>query len=212
MPTRPRRRPKRQRPRSGSSDPPATEAPTTDPPSTEAPTTEAPTATTAAASGTGLDATFGTDGILLSPQSETDNDRAISVAQGADGLIYTAGFTSIGDDHMFAVSRFTDDGAPDPSFGDGGTAAINVTEGGGGAEVARGLVVQDDGMVLVAGPFEKDPTAEGDAAGDLDIAVIRLDATGPPTRRSVRTASPRSTSVPARRSTPRRTSPTTRGV
>jgi uncharacterized delta-60 repeat protein len=165
---------------SAADDPPATPSPTTDPPSTAAPTTEAQTETTAAASGSGLDATFGTDGILVSPQSETDNDRAISVAHGADGLIYTAGFTSIGEDHMFAVSRYTDDGAPDPSFGDGGTAVINITEGGGGAEVARGLVVQDDGMVLVAGPFEKDPTAEGDAADDLDVAVIRLDATGTP--------------------------------
>jgi uncharacterized delta-60 repeat protein len=154
-----------------------TEAPSSDPSSSEAPAT---TTASTAASGTGLDATFGTDGILPSPQSATDDDRFISVTQGADGLIYTAGFTSIGDDHMFAVSRYTDDGAPDPTFGDGGTAAVNVTEGGGGAEVARGLVVQDDGMVLVAGPFEKDPTAEGDAAGDLDVAVIRLDATGTP--------------------------------
>ncbi len=58
--------------------------------------------------------------------------------------------------------------------------AVNVVVGGGGAEVARGLVVQNDGKVVVAGPFEKDPTADGQAAGDLDVAVIRLEANGTP--------------------------------
>ncbi len=163
---------------SAPTDPPDTEAPVTDPPTSEAPTTDA--STPPVAEGAAFDGTFGTDGVLASPQSAAEDDRFISVVQGPDGLIYTAGFTSAGDDHMFAVSRYTADGAPDATFGEGGTAAINVTEGGGGAEVGRGLVVQDDGMVLVAGPFEKDPTAEGDAADDLDIAVIRLDATGTP--------------------------------
>lgn len=160
---------------------PPSEAPVTTSAPTDPPATEAPAASTPPApAGSGFDTTFGTDGILASPQSATDNDRSISVAQGADGLVYTGGFTSAGDDHMFAVSRYTADGQPDASFGEGGTAAVNVIEGGGGAEVARGLVVQDDGMVVVSGPFETDPTAEGDAAGDLDIAVIRLDATGTP--------------------------------
>ena len=85
------------------------------------------------------------------------------MVEGADGLVYASGFTSIGEDHAFAVTRFAD-GAIDPTFGTGGTAVVNVAEGGGGAEVARGLVVQSDGKVLVAGPVENDPAAEGDAA------------------------------------------------
>ena len=81
---------------------------------------------------------------------------------------------------MFAVYRFNADGTADETFGEAGTAVVNVAEGGGGAEVGRGLVVQEDGKVLVAGPFEHDPAAEGEAADDLDIAVIRLDASGVP--------------------------------
>ena len=102
------------------------------------------------------------------------------MVEGPDGQIYASGFTSTGEDHAFAVSRFNPDGTADTTFGDGGTASVNVTVGGGGAEVARGLVVQDDGKVVVAGPFEKDPTADGQAAGDLDVAVIRLEANGTP--------------------------------
>jgi uncharacterized delta-60 repeat protein len=126
----------------------------------------------------GLDDGFGTSGLVAAAQSATEDDRFISVAEGPDGAIYTAGFTATGDDHMFAVSRYTADGEPDEAFGDGGTASINVAEGGGSAEVARGLVVEDDGTVLVAGPFEQAPDASGDAAKDLDVAVVRLDAAG----------------------------------
>jgi len=165
-------------------EPPPTDPPTTEPETTEAPTTEAPGTTTASTEappeGSGLDAAFGTEGVLATPQSDTDNDRFITVLEGPDGQIYTAGFTSTGDDHMIAVSRLNPDGSLDDTFGDGGTAAINVAEGGGGAEAGRGLVVQDDGKVVVAGPFENNPTAEGDAAGDLDVAVVRLEADGTP--------------------------------
>lgn len=144
-------------------------------------TSSASTATTEgtidAVAPSGLDSSFGVDGVLATPLSATDDDRFILV-EGADGLIYTSGFTAMGEDHAFAVSRFNPDGTPDESFGSGGTAVVNVAEGGGGAEVGRGIVVEDDGSVLVTGPFEKDPAAEGDAAKDLDIAVVRLDDAG----------------------------------
>ena len=136
---------------------------------TGSPTSAATSAsgTTAAASGSaasgsadsGLE-TFGADASLSTPISPTDNDRFISVVEGADGLVYASGFTSIGEDHAFAVTRFAD-GAIDPTFGTGGTAVVNVAEGGGGAEVARGLVVQSDGKVLVAGPVGVDPGGRG---------------------------------------------------
>ncbi len=149
-------------------------------------TTAADAPTTSAGTSAGvdpadvLDASFGSGGVLPTPLSTTDADRFISVAEGPDGQIYASGFSAEGDDHMFAVARFDPDGTPDATFGDGGVATVNVAVGGGGAEVARGLVVEDDGAVLVAGPFENDPTADGDAAGDLDVAVIRLTADGTP--------------------------------
>ena len=57
-------------------------------------------------------------------------------------------------------------------------AAINLAEGGASAEVGRGLVVEADGKVLVAGPFEANPGAPGNIGKDLDVAVIRLAAGG----------------------------------
>lgn len=159
-------------------DVPATEAPTTVPEATDAPAADTTAVEAPAASG--FDAAFGTDGVLATPISASEHDRFISVVEGPDGQIYASGFTSVGDDHAFAVSRFNPDGSADATFGDAGTASVNVTDGGGGAEAARGLVVQADGRVVVAGPFETDPTADGQAAGDLDIAVIRLQADGTP--------------------------------
>lgn len=147
------------------------------PTSASAASTAAPDTSTATASA-GLDPTFGIDGILATPISDADNDRYISVVHGPDGQLYAAGFTSVGEDHLFAVSRFDPDGTLDPTFGTGGTASVNVTEGGGGAEVGRGLAVHDDGTVVVAGPAEHDPSAEGEAAGDLDVAVIRFTPDG----------------------------------
>ncbi len=138
-------------------------------------------ATGSAASGSadlGLEP-LGANASLTTPISAADNDRFISVVEGPNGLVYAAGFTSTGEDHAFAVTRFAD-GALDTTFGAGGTAIVNVAENGGGAEVARGLVVQADGKVLLAGPYEKNPGAEGDAGKDLDVAVVRLDETGAP--------------------------------
>ena len=44
-----------------------------------------------ATGGSGLDASFGTDGILATPLSTTDHDRFISVVEGPDGLVVRLG-------------------------------------------------------------------------------------------------------------------------
>ncbi len=129
-----------------------------------------------AGSAADLESAFG--GKLAGPVSASDHDRFISVAEGPDGKIYAAGFVAAGKDNMIAVSRFNADGSLDASFGDGGTAAINVAVNGGSAEVGRGLVVEADGAVLVAGPFEANPGAPGNVGKDLDVAVLRLGPDG----------------------------------
>lgn len=127
---------------------------------------------------TGLDAAYGTDGLLKSPQSTTDHDRFISVVEGDDGRIYASGFVRVGEDTAASVTRFDSDGALDESYGTNGTATVNVAPGGKTAEVARGIVVDDDGNVVIATPFEKSPGAAGDAGKELDVALARLDADG----------------------------------
>ena len=81
-------------------------------------------------------------------------------------------------DHAFVVSKYTAAGALDESYGDGGTAIVNVVEGGGDAEVARGLVVAEDGSVTVSGPADHDPAAVEPDNEDADAAVVRLDPSG----------------------------------
>ena len=141
------------------------------PPAT--PTTDAGSPAAAPA----LDAAFGEAGVLAAPQSTTAHDRFISVVEGADGLIYASGFVRTGTDTAASVTRFRD-GALDTGYGTNGTVVVNVAPNATAVEVARGLVVQEDGSVVLASPFEKDPAAAGDAAKDTDIAVIRLDADG----------------------------------
>jgi uncharacterized delta-60 repeat protein len=67
---------------------------------------------------------------------------------------------------VVAVARFTADGAPDPSFGQGGkvTFEFGVVDGWGGS--ARAVAIQDDGRILVG----------VDVGGDF--AVARLTAAG----------------------------------
>jgi len=133
----------------------------------------------AAPAGVALDASFGSDGVLDPTINDAGHDRYISVAFGADGSVFASGFTEAeAGDHAFLVSKFTPEGVPDETFGDGGSAVVNVVAGGGDAEVARGLVVGDDGSVVLAGPAEHDITAAEPDSDDDDAAVVRLDPAG----------------------------------
>ena len=89
----------------------------------------------------------------LVPLSELENDRFWSVAIDASNRIYAAGFVVVdGDSHMI-VARFTPDGALDPSFGTGGIAEVNLIAAGT-EEGARGVTIQSDGKIVIAGTVE----------------------------------------------------------
>ncbi|MGH8990877.1 MAG: hypothetical protein ACRDZ7_05040 [Acidimicrobiia bacterium] len=129
---------------------------------------------------TGLDPTFGQNGVSASPLSPTDHDRFLGVTAGPDGTAYVTGWTSSGGDNSMVLVRLDAAGAVDKTFGEAGVAAVNVAPGGKVAEVARTVAVQSDGKVVITGPFEKNPRATGDAARDNDVAVVRFDAQGKP--------------------------------
>ncbi|MGQ0617474.1 MAG: hypothetical protein ACT4PW_10860 [Acidimicrobiia bacterium] len=107
-----------------------------------------------------------------------DDDRLLGVTYDDAGTLYASGWAATGDDQAMAAVRFGDDGEPDPTFGTDGVATINVASGGKAAELARSIVVQSDGKVVIAGPAEHDPSAAGDAARDTDIALARFDRAG----------------------------------
>ncbi|MGD9892325.1 MAG: hypothetical protein AB7R89_19615 [Dehalococcoidia bacterium] len=110
--------------------------------------------------------------------STNEHDRFMAVAFGPDGALYAAGFVSQGGDHAMALAKFNVDGTPAKDFGKDGVAAVNVAAGGKSAELARAVVVQPSGKIVIAGPIEHDTAATGDAAKDTDIAVLRFDNQG----------------------------------
>ncbi len=127
---------------------------------------------------TGLDESFGSGGWAATPLSAEEGDRFRAVAVGEEGQVYAAGFLTEGGDQAMALARIGTGGALDESFGESGVASVNVTEGGEAGELASGLAVQSTGNIVIGGPTEHDPEAEGDAARDLDIAISRFDDSG----------------------------------
>ena len=127
---------------------------------------------------TGLDATFGKAGVVTTALSAADGDRLLSVTVGKDGKVYGVGFVATAGDQAMAVARLEADGSLDTTFSGDGFATVNVAPGGKAGETSRGVAVQSNGKVVIAGAFEHDPTAEGDAARDTDFAITRFDAAG----------------------------------
>jgi len=137
----------------------------------DSPATTAPPA----AAGTGGQPRFDVvQTVALSP----GHDRLLGAVFDPRNRLYAAGWVGEGADQLMAVTRFSPDGTVDAGFGANGVATVNVAKGGKAVELARGVVVQSDGKVVVAGPVEHDPAATGDAAKDTDIALARFDETG----------------------------------
>lgn len=119
----------------------------------------------AAAAPGGLDPRFDIDGRQAFGYG--GDDRATDVALLPGGRVVTAGWTTVNGD--IAVTRLTSRGAPDGSFGRGGTADIDL----GGDDRANAVAPAPGGAVVVAGRTPG-PGGEG------DMAVLRLRAGGSP--------------------------------
>lgn len=145
------------------------------------PTAAATTAATAAApaAASKLDTSIGTNGVLSVPLAAGQHSRFMAITTAPDGKMYAAGFAGLsGGDQALAVARFDAAGKLDNTFGKDGVASVNVAIGGKAAEIARAVVVQANGKIVIAGPVEHDATASGDAAKDTDVALVRFDNTG----------------------------------
>jgi uncharacterized delta-60 repeat protein len=95
-----------------------------------------------------LDSTFGQGGKVIS--DTPDLDRAAALVLQPDGKLVAAG-TAVGADRNappLALARYNPDGSPDPAFGTGGTV---VNDFGGVFWWPKGLVLQPDGKLAVAG-------------------------------------------------------------
>jgi uncharacterized delta-60 repeat protein len=88
------------------------------------------------------------------PISATAHDRFWAVTFDTSGKAYAAGVLTENGDSRMIVARFNTDGTRDTSFGTNGVASINVVAAGTD-EAARGVVIQSDGKVVIAGAVEK---------------------------------------------------------
>lgn len=116
---------------------------------------------------------------VIIPISENGHDRFLGVTHDAQGNIYATGIVADGTDNTTdfstIVAKFLPSGEPDMTFGTNGIATHNVAVGTTG-EVARGIVVQSTGKIVVAGSVEH--VATGADPRDRDIAVLRFNANG----------------------------------
>jgi uncharacterized delta-60 repeat protein len=115
---------------------------------------------------------------IVLPLSATGHDRFYGVAFGAHDEIYATGHMAVSTDSnadfAFLLAKLTPTGSLDPGFGAGGVAVKNVATGAAG-ELARGIVVQSTGKIIVSGTIEH---AGATDARDRDIALVRFDADG----------------------------------
>jgi uncharacterized delta-60 repeat protein len=123
---------------------------------------------------------------LVKAQISADgNDIFHGVTHDSTGNIYAVGSTTptpLYLDTAFVVAKYSQYGVLDPGFGNGGYAVVNVVEGGSSEEVARAVVVRDDGKIVVAGQAEH-RLSPGDAGtsfggGDTDLVLARLLSDG----------------------------------
>ncbi len=113
-----------------------------------------------------LDTTFDGDGevtTIIGP----GEDIASSVAIQADGKIVLAGHSGKDRDYDFALVRYHTNGSLDTSFGNEG---ILTTSFGSGADLAKSVVIQSDGKILVAG--------DAINGSNSDFALIRYNTNG----------------------------------
>lgn len=125
----------------------------------------------AQAAGTGgLDTSFGNGGIVVTDLG--GQQTAYGVAVQPDGKIVAAGYVDHGGNYDFALTRYTFDGSPDPAFGRQGMVVTDL----GGHDIARAVVLQPDGKIILAGQSGAGPgvaLARYDRDGHLDTGFAR---------------------------------------
>jgi uncharacterized delta-60 repeat protein len=118
-----------------------------------------------------LDPTFGDGGRVRTSNgpSGCELNPAIAGALTPHGKIVVA--TSGCEDRRFLVARYRHDGRLDRTFGDDGWTSVSVNLGVYSGEIA--VVVQRDGMIVVAGSVVYDRPPEGDAYTEVALARFR---------------------------------------
>jgi len=145
----------------------------------------------------GFDPTYGLGGIAMVPLSATSGDRFLGSTPGPGGTTFAVGFTTSpgSPDQSFAVAKLRSDGSKDLEFGVDGVASINLRaapfaqapanpDGSlpatptGTQEIARGVLVQSDGKIVITGQAETPASPAPLDTRDIDVYAVRFNAGG----------------------------------
>jgi uncharacterized delta-60 repeat protein len=145
----------------------------------------------------GFDPTYGVGGIAMVPLSATSGDRFLGSTPGPGGTTYAVGFTTSpgSPDQSFALAKLHSDGSRDVEFGINGVASINLRAAPfaqppanpdgtfpatptGTQEIARGVVVQSDGKIVISGQAETPASPAPFDSRDVDVYAVRFNADG----------------------------------
>jgi uncharacterized delta-60 repeat protein len=145
----------------------------------------------------GFDPTYGVGGIAMVPMSATSGDRFVGSTPGPGGTTFAVGFTTTpgSPDQSFAVAKLRSDGSKDLDFGVNGVASINLRAAPfaqppanadgtfpatptGTQEIARGVVLQTDGKIVITGQAETPADPAPLDSRDVDVYAVRFNANG----------------------------------
>jgi uncharacterized delta-60 repeat protein len=107
-----------------------------------------------------LDASYDGDGRTVVDLG--GDDRAWDAALQVDGKLVIVGWSTVAFASTFGIARFDTSGAPDPTFDVDGVTRTAV----GDSATARGIAIQADGRIVVAG------------TSGPDLAAVRYTSTG----------------------------------
>ena len=155
------------------------------------------TLSSGAAAQAGFDPTYGVSGIAMVPLSATSGDRFLGSTPGPGGTTYATGFTTSpgSPDQSFVLAKLRSDGSLDAEFGTNGVSSINLRPGPfaqppanpdgtfpatptGNQEVARGVVVQSDGKIVISGQAETPASPAPFDVRDVDVYAVRFNTDG----------------------------------
>jgi uncharacterized delta-60 repeat protein len=150
-----------------------------------------------AAAQAGFDPTYGVSGIAMVPLSASSGDRFLGSTPGPGGTTYATGFTTSpgSPDQSFVLAKLRSDGSLDAEFGTGGVSSINLRPAPfaqpaanadgtlpatptGNQEVARGVLVQSDGKIVITGQAETPASPAPFDVRDVDVYAVRFNADG----------------------------------
>lgn len=113
-----------------------------------------------------LDPTFGDGGVVLTDFRKS-YDWAYAMALLPNGKILVAGVSNASGSKDFALARYNSNGTLDDSFGKGGL--VTETSRSLTADIVRGIAIQRDGRIVVAGVSYEDVATVG-PNGDFMVA------------------------------------------